>query len=593
MGCQFESKRPPRLGSRGPAAGLAPRAVSLWIAPRRPRPHPTAGRPGDDHTAGRIRVSQTSDPWALLQKCNTRLSTGSIQQAFDRDPDRGRRHTHRLGQLRLDLSRNVPDESAWSALLALAAERGLPAGIRRLLGGDTVNLSEQRPALHSALRCREVATATGVVGEVEAMQARMFELADGFAAGTWRGATGNPITDLVNIGIGGSDLGPKLAVEALAGAGPRRVHFLANVDGSAIAALLPRLNPATTAFCLTSKSFSTRESLTNATSARAWLEQGLGRGPEAPGAHFIAVTARPERARRFGIAAERILPMWDWVGGRYSLWSAVGLPIAAAIGAAGFKSLLAGAAEVDVHFRDEPLARNLPVLLALVGIWHRNVAGLLAHAVVPYDERLKSLPEYLQQLDMESNGKSVTAEGEPLQRASGPLIWGGIGTNVQHAFFQWLQQGTDVVPVDFIAVRDPGHDYPEHHRQLLANMLAQATALMRGRDATATAAVLRAEGLDPAEIDRRTLQCVFPGNRPSNVLMLEALTPRALGNLLALYEHKVFVQSWIWGNNAFDQWGVELGKTIAADIEPRLERAAGGGDPSLDHWIDWVSRRDS
>jgi glucose-6-phosphate isomerase len=408
-----------------------------------------------------------------------------------------------------------------------------------------------------------------VTQDVAQVRAQMRRFSDALRSGAVNGATGRRITDVVNIGIGGSDLGPALAVEALAPYAARepRVHFMSNVDGAHVEAVLANLDPHATLAIIASKTFTTQETLTNANSVRAWLAKAVG---QRTGEHFAAVTANARAAQAFGVASERIFEFWDWVGGRYSLWSAVGLPIAIAVGIDQYESMCDGARSMDEHFASAPLPHNMPVIMALLGVWYGDFNGTATHAVLPYDMRLKRLPDYLQQLEMESNGKRVTRDGEIVDYSTCSVVWGAPGTNGQHAFFQLLHQGTQVVPADFIACCKPHHHLPEHHSILLANCYAQTEALMRGKTADEARAELQTQGLPSEDVERLLPHKVFPGNRPTSTLMLDALTPHALGALIALYEHKVFAQSVIWGVNAFDQWGVELGKRLAERILPEL-----------------------
>ncbi|MCK9489328.1 MAG: glucose-6-phosphate isomerase [Xanthomonadales bacterium] len=481
----------------------------------------------------------------------------------------------RLGPLYLDLTRQLLDAPAWQALLDYADAAGVDAARDAMLAGAPVNRSENRAALHAALRAGDgghVRIGAAVRDEISATLARLAALAT-----TLREAPrdlGLPrITDVVSIGIGGSDLGPRLACQSLAraGSGGPRVHFLANVDGCEAARLCSALDPASTVVILISKSFGTRETLLNGRVMRDWLAAALGR--EQADARLFAVSANVAAAQAFGVAPERVLPMWDFVGGRYSLWSAVGLPIAIAIGADGFAQLLAGARAMDEHFAEAALADSLPVRLALVGFWNRSLLGHASRCVVPYDDRLAALPGYLQQLEMESNGKRVGVDGQPVPLPTVPVVWGSVGSNAQHAYFQALHQGSDIVPVDLIGVIQPDHDLADNHRALLANLLGQGAALMLGSG--------DGDGAGDAVADTAlAAQKHFPGNRPSTTILLDRLTPQALGLLLALYEHATFVQSVLWGVNAFDQWGVELGKTLAGRIEPALAQA--GSDDELD-----------
>jgi len=495
----------------------------------------------------------------LLRDRNRRLQGTRIVDLLGAEPRRLERFSAGVAGLHVDFSRHLLDREALELLLGLADAARLEVGRQRLLTGAVVNDSEGRGADHARLRDQGA----------EATLVQLERIVSPLREGRWRGASGEVIDHLVNIGIGGSDLGPRLVVDALASADdPVRVDFLANIDGEAVEAVLRDRDPARTAFCVTSKSFGTEETRSNALGARAWLRERLG--TDEVGDHFVAITSRVGRARDFGVNADRILPMDDEIGGRFSLWSCVGLPIAAAVGLDAFGELLRGGRAMDRHFAERPFATNLPVLLALLGIWYRNVAGVGTWAVVPYDRRLRLLPAWLQQLDMESCGKRVDRQGRAVDHATGAVVWGGEGTKGQHAFFQWLHQGTDPTPVDLIAAATPRHDREDHHRKLLANLVGQATALMLGRDEGTTRDKLRADGLDDAAIDALAPHCTFPGNRPSTVMIVDALTPRTLGSLLALHEHRVFCQGWLWGINPFDQWGVELGKTLATTFDETL-----------------------
>ena len=494
--------------------------------------------------------------WAALACERERLAGVRIADLVAREQRRLERFVHRLGPLRLDLARQAIDEGALAALVELADASGLRAAIGAMYAGEPVNRSESRAALHVALRAarprdEDRSIAAQAARDAHAVAARVDAIAD-----AWRG---EGVTDLVHVGIGGSDLGPRLVCEALAHLprGPR-VHFVANVDGFRVDRLVRTLDPATTRVSLVSKSFTTQETLLNATVLRRFL------GEAAFARATVAVTANVAAARAWGIDDARILPMWDWVGGRYSVWSAVGLPIAVAYGPDAFRRFRDGARAVDEHYAEAPFERNLPVLLALAGIWNRNVLGHGTHAVIAYDDRLAELPAYLQQLEMESNGKRVDEHGAPLARAAAPVIWGQVGTNAQHAFFQSLHQGVDTVPLDLVAAIRPSHALAENHRALLANLVAQSAAFLEGT---------RAEGEADASL---RAQKTLPGDRPHSVLLLDELTPESLGMLLALYEHKVHAQGRIWGVDSFDQWGVELGKTIAKRIEPAV---AGGELP--------------
>jgi glucose-6-phosphate isomerase len=508
--------------------------------------------------------------WRALVE-HQRTTEFKLRELFASDANRCSRYSITQGELLLDYSKHYLTDETLRLLVSLADARRMPDWIRRLLSGERINNTENRPALHTALRANTPVMLDGhdVTQDVVRVRSQMRRFSDALRSGAVKGATGRHITDVVNIGIGGSDLGPALAVEALAPYAARepRVHFMSNVDGAHVAAVLANLDPHSTLAIIASKTFTTQETLTNAKSVRAWLAAAVGEGA---GQHFAAVTANARAAQAFGISSERIFEFWDWVGGRYSLWSAVGLPIAIAVGMNHFEALCDGARSMDEHFASAPLARNMPVVMALLGVWYGDFHGTATHAVLPYDMRLKRLPDYLQQLEMESDGKRVTREGEIVDYPTCPVVWGAPGTNGQHAFFQLLHQGTQVVPADFIACCKPHHHLPEHHSILLANCYAQTEALMRGKTADEARAEMQAQGLPSEEVERLLPHKIFPGNRPTSTLLLDMLTPRALGALIALYEHKVFAQSVIWGVNAFDQWGVELGKRLADRILPEL-----------------------
>ena len=502
--------------------------------------------------------------WNELERRAKALAGSQIVDLFEREPDRLARMTQNAASLSLDFSKNLVDGETLEQLIALATAAGLPAAIEAMFDGDAINVTENRAVLHTALRAGPTSTATvngrRVAPDIARVLERMRKLVDDVRAGRWTGTAGDRITDIVNIGIGGSHLGPQLACEALryeADAIPN-VHFLANVDGGEFDRIVSPLDPASTLFIVASKSFATVETGLNAASARDWLAAQFPE-QQTVARHFVAVSADSERARAFGIDDENIYPIWEWVGGRYSLWSAIGLPIALKTGMDNFEAMLAGAADIDEHFRYSPFTANLPVLLGLVGLWNNNFLGAESYAVVPYDERLRRLPDYLQQLEMESNGKHATRSNEPLSTASAPVTWGGLGTNAQHAFFQLLHQGTRFIPVDFIVALTHSGGRREHHDMLVANCFAQAAGLMTGR----TTAVGSGNDL--------SLHKEIRGNKPSNMISMHALTPQTLGALIALYEHKTYVQSVIWNINAFDQWGVEAGKILAGDILAAFE----------------------
>ena len=508
-----------------------------------------------------------------------------LNAAFADDPGRFEAFSLNLGDLLLDWSKTAVDAETMRLLAGLAAAAGVESRREAMFSGGRINTTENRAVLHTALRNVSsdpvVVDGADVMGDVRAVLAAMAAFADGIRAGTIRGATGRPIADVVNIGIGGSDLGPAMATLALAPYhdGPR-LHYVSNVDGAHIADTLKGLDPATTLFIVASKTFTTVETMTNAATARRWIEAALG--AEAVGAHFAAVSTALDKVAAFGIASDRVFGFWDWVGGRYSLWSAIGLPVMIAIGPDDFRAFLAGAHAMDVHFRMAPTLANLPMVLGLVGWWHRVACAYPARAVIPYDQRLARLPAYLQQLDMESNGKSVTVDGSAVATPTGPLVWGEPGTNGQHAFFQLLHQGTDVIPVEFLAAAE-GHEpaLRHHHDLLLANCLAQSQALMKGRTLAEAEAQMAGKGASAAEIASIAPHRVFPGNRPSLTILYRRLDSATLGKLIALYEHRVFVEAQLFGINAFDQWGVELGKELATNLLPVVEgKADAAGDAS-------------
>ena len=496
------------------------------------------------------------------------------------DAERARKFTAQLDDLTLDYSKSSIDGTALDALFALAEAADLEGFRRRLFAGEAVNATEHRAAMHMALRApADAGLRAALGGQVDdaaklaaAERERMRAFVTAVHAGTQRGATGETLTTVVNIGIGGSDLGPRVATEALT-IGRNDAHmearFLSNVDGHAFEATVQGLDPARTLFLVASKTFTTLETQTNARAARAWLASRLGE--PAVGRHFAALSTNLRAVTDFGIAPEHTFGFRDWVGGRYSLWSSVGLVIALAAGWDRFQAMLDGAWAMDCHFRDAPLRRNLPVLLGLVGVWHVNALGCATHCVLAYDDRLRRLPAHFQQLEMESNGKHVTLAGVPTGWDTCPVLFGEPGTNAQHSFMQLVHQGTRTVPVDFILAANPDHDRPEAHRALAANAFAQAEALLRGRSEAEIRAEMAASGASQAEIDAVAPHRVCVGERPSNTILFARLDAFSLGRLIALYEHKVAVQGCIWGIDSFDQWGVELGKQLAGGIIPELE----------------------
>ncbi len=500
-----------------------------------------------------------------------RLMGRSMRQLFE-DPNRFRHFSVEAGDIFLDYSKNKVDREVMAALVDLADRSGVSERRTAMLAGDPINSTEHRAVMHVALRAGQDAEfpvgGEAIMPGIRTEREHMARFAEKVRSGEIAG-TGGPFTDVINIGIGGSDLGPAMVTRALHPYhdGPR-THFVSNVDGAHIADTISGLDPTRTLVLVASKTFTTVETMTNARTAREWMAGAVGE--DGIGKHFAAMSTAAEKMAEFGIAEDRRFGFGDWVGGRYSLWSVIGLPIAIAIGPDNFDALLAGARTMDEHFEEAPLSANLPVILALIGVWHRNVCGYPALAVLPYDERLQRLPAYLQQLDMESNGKRTNLDGERVSLASGPLVFGEPGTNGQHAFFQFLHQGTDVVPADFLIAADGHEDMPEHHDQLVASCLAQTEALMWGKTEAEARDELAAAGLSTARINALAPHKTFPGERPTNTILYPKLTPAVLGQLIALYEHKVFVQGTIWNVNSFDQWGVELGKQLASGFVPEV-----------------------
>ncbi|WP_132993326.1 glucose-6-phosphate isomerase [Gordonia zhaorongruii] len=498
----------------------------------------------------------SSPAWLRLRQHRREFGDTTLAAMFAADPDRGASMSAEHDGLILDYSKNLMNERTLAALLDLADERRLGAGIEAMFDGTPINTSEDRPVLHTALRGSRgsVVRVDGVdvMPKVHESLDRLADFATAVRSGSWTGVTGRPVETVVNIGIGGSDLGPSMAYQALremAASGPT-VRFVSNIDGHDLTRTLADLDPATTMFIVSSKTFTTAETLTNARAARDWLTAAHGE-PDAVSRHFAAVSVNAPAAREFGVDPANIFGFWDWVGGRYSLLSAIGLSLMIATGPGSFQEMLTGARSMDHHFRTAPLRRNLPALLGLIGVWYRNFWGTQTHAVLPYDQRLSQLPAYLQQLEMESNGKSVDRTGRPVGWDTAPIVWGAPGTNGQHAFFQLLHQGTVLTPCDFIGVLTPAHSLDDHHDLLISNIFAQTQALAFG---------------EAGDLSDRPPHRRFPGNRPSSTLLLDRLDPYSLGALIALYEHKVFTQGWIWNINSFDQWGVELGKALATRI---------------------------
>jgi len=522
--------------------------------------------------------------WQVLQEHQWEIARLHLRDLFDADPQRFERYSLRLDDLLFDYSKNRVTDATLGHLFELARQAGLASKIEAMFRGEKINLTEDRAVLHTALRNRSnrpvLVDGVDVMPDVNRVLQKMRYFSEAVRSQEWRGYTGKPITNVVHVGIGGSDLGPKMVVKALTPyCRPElKVHFVSNVDASDLVETVKNLDRETTLFILASKTFTTLETMTNALSAREWF-MAAGQGKDAIAKHFVAVSTNAEKVEAFGIDTHNMFEFWDWVGGRYSLWSAIGLPIAVAVGMDHFEALLSGAHQVDEHFRTEPLERNIPVVMGLLGIWYNNFFNAQTQAVLPYDQYLDFLADHLQQLDMESNGKSVDIDGRRLDYDTGPVIFGQAGTNGQHAFYQLIHQGSKLVPCDFLAAAQSLHQLGEHHTILVSNFLAQTEALMRGKTTEEARAELEAEGVDAGQIETLAMAKTFPGNKPSNSFLYRKLTPETLGKLIALYEHKVFVQGAVWNINSFDQMGVELGKQLAKTV---LKEMA-GSEPSSAH----------
>jgi glucose-6-phosphate isomerase len=515
---------------------------------------------------------EVAQAFAALEAVRLKFDGRTIADLFAADPHRFDRLHVGLDDLLFDFSKHRLDEEALARLIDLARAANVEAWRKALFGGEPVNATERRPALHMALRNLDggpmLAEGRDVMPDVIAERRKMEAFAEAVRTGAVTAANGARFTDIVNFGIGGSDLGPAMTARALSPyiADNLNLHFIANVDGADFADTMRRIPVETTLFVVCSKTFTTIETMTNAGSARAHVAAALGEAAVAD--HFCAVSTQLDKIAAFGIRSDRVFGFWDWVGGRYSIWSAIGLSLAIGIGRDNFEDFLRGGQDVDRHFLDAPLERNIPVLMALLGVWYRNIWGFATHAVIPYDQRLRRFPAYLQQLDMESNGKSVELSGARSKAATAPVIWGEPGTNGQHAFFQLLHQGTEIAPIDFLVAAEPTAADGRHHDLLFANCLAQSQAFMLGRSLDEAAARLRAEGRSPDAVAALAPHKQFDGDRPTSTFLYRRLTPRTLGRLIALYEHKVFVQGVIWNINSFDQWGVELGKELAVKLAP-------------------------
>ncbi len=538
-----------------------------------------------------------SPAWKALKEERKAWKGVHLRDLFAKDKKRAERFSLQMDDLLLDYSKNLIRPQTMKLLIKLAKDSGVEILRDAMFAGDKINLTEDRAVLHTALRNRSerpvMVDGHDVMPDVRDVLARIRAFADRVRTGKWKGFTGKPITDVVNIGIGGSDLGPAMTCLALRPySGNIKAHFVSNVDPSHLYDTLEDLDPATTLFIVASKTFTTQETLANARSAREWLIGRLG-DPAAVAKHFVALSTNTEQVRAFGIDPANMFEFWDWVGGRYSLWSAIGLSIAATLGMDRFDELLDGAFAMDRHFQEAPLEDNLPVILALLGVWCTNFLGAETHAILPYDQYMHRFPAYFQQGDMESNGKRVDLDGAAVDYATGPVLWGEPGTNGQHAFYQLIHQGTRLVPCDFLVPALSQNPLGEHHDLLLSNFLAQTEALMRGKTEAEARAELEKRGLGPADVARLAPHKVFPGNRPTNSLVFERLDPKTLGALIALYEHKIFVQGVIWNVNSYDQWGVELGKELASRILPELRDPAEitSHDSSTNGLLAWLKAR--
>jgi glucose-6-phosphate isomerase len=514
--------------------------------------------------------------WQALQKHYASMRTVHMRDLFAADPQRFDNFALRFEDILVDCSKNRIDHQTMQLLYDLAREVDLADGIAKLFAGAKINATEDRAVLHTALRNRAgtpiMVDGRDVMPEVNAVLNQMASFVSRLHSGDWTGYTGKPISDIVNIGIGGSDLGPVMVTEGLRPYARKnmRAHFVSNVDGTHMAECLRQVDPETTLFMIASKSFTTQETMTNAFTARQWFLERAGEETHVA-KHFVAISTNTEAVRAFGIDPANMFVFWDWVGGRYSLWSAIGLSIAVMIGFARFVELLEGAHAMDRHFQDTPFGKNIPVTLALIGIWYNNFFGAETHAILPYDQYMHRFAAYFQQGDMESNGKSVARDGTRVDHQTGPVIWGEPGTNGQHAFYQLIHQGTKLVPADFLAPAVSHNPVGPHHKILLSNFFAQTEALLNGQTPEVVRAALAEAGKTAAAIEALTPHKVFEGNRPTNSILFRQLTPRTLGSLIAMYEHKIFVQGYIWNIFSFDQWGVELGKQLARRILPELD----------------------
>jgi glucose-6-phosphate isomerase len=513
--------------------------------------------------------------WNTLQAHQQTIADTHMRDLFASDPNRFNKFSILFNDILFDFSKHRITAETLQLLLNLAEEMDVQGWTKKMFNGDPINFTENRAALHIALRNRSnrpiLVNGNNVMPSVNSVLERMRKFSDAVRNGEWKGYSGKPITDVVNIGIGGSDLGPAMVTEALMDyQRPNiNIHFVSNIDSTQLFEINRYLNPETTLFIIASKTFTTQETMTNARSAREWF-MSVAKDESAIEKHFIAISTNTEEVIGFGINPAQMFEFWDWVGGRYSLWSAIGLSIAIAIGMHRFEELLQGAHEMDEHFRNAPAEKNLPVIMAMLGVWYNNFFGADTHAIIPYDQYLRRLPAYIRQLDMESNGKRVDRDGQPVDYATGQIIWGELGSNGQHAFFQLIHQSERLIPADYIAMIENKHPIGEHQTILLANFFAQTEALMKGKNEKEVTDELKAYGLNDRQVTQLMPHKIFTGNKPSTSILLNKLDPKTLGSLIAFYEHKIFVQGIIWNINSFDQWGVELGKQLAKAIQPEL-----------------------
>ena len=521
-----------------------------------------------------INFTSTS-AYKALQLDQSRLASTTIAQLFKEDSARQEKYSQTFNSIFFDYSKNLIDEKSFQSLIQLAKECGLEDAIQAQFKGDKINQTEGRSVLHTALRAKASASVVvdgeNIIPKIQAVKAQMKDFSNRVISGDWKGYSGKQITDVVNIGIGGSDLGPVMVTEALKPYKTRlNVHFVSNVDGTHIAETLKKVNPETTLFLIASKTFTTQETMANAFSARDWF-LAAAKDNEAVAKHFVALSTNTKAVAEFGIDTANMFVFWDWVGGRYSLWSAIGLSICLSVGFDHFEALLAGAEAMDSHFASASLDQNIPVILGLLGIWYVNFFDAPTHAILPYDQYMHRFAAYFQQGDMESNGKTVDRSGKRVNYATGPVIWGEPGTNGQHAFYQLIHQGTQLIPADFIAPAVTHNKIGNHHTLLMSNFFAQTEALMNGKSKEVVVAELQKAGLNEAEIDKLAPFKVFEGNKPTNSFLVKQIDPHTLGSLIAMYEHKIFVQGVVWNIFSYDQWGVELGKQLANSILPELE----------------------